>query len=68
MPRQLEENVQVAKAPVNAKQKVLAALDMQGEAVALLKHQGKHLRPVLVLRAREIGEKFDSAGFAAAGA
>ena len=48
LPRQLEENVQVAKAPVNAKQKVLAALDMQGEAVALLKHQGKHLRPVLV--------------------
>lgn len=48
LPRQLEENVQVAKAPVNAKQKVLAALDMQGEAVALLKRQGKHLRPVLV--------------------
>ena len=48
LPRQLEENVQVAKAPVNARQKVLAALDMQGEAVALLKHQGKHLRPVLV--------------------
>lgn len=48
LPCQLEENVQVAKAPVNAKQKVLAALDMQGEAVALLKRQGKHLRPVLV--------------------
>lgn len=48
LPRQLEENVQVAQAPVNAKQKVLAALDMQGEAVALLKHQGKYLRPVLV--------------------